>query len=184
VEQIALHLQTSTRPALDSDKLPIWRLYEAAFRPHIELIWGWDDAWQAADFDKAFGSSLTRVVEVGGEFAGYLRVDGGEVDDYLGMLVLLPQFRSLGLGACLLATVQARARREGRGLYLRVFRTNSAAKRFYEREGWVVVADEGNFPGDAARNAPLRRLMFASSGACSIRPRLTARPPRPFAAPV
>ena len=39
---------TATRPALASDKLVIWRLYEAALRPHIEIIWGWDAAWQTA----------------------------------------------------------------------------------------------------------------------------------------
>jgi ribosomal protein S18 acetylase RimI-like enzyme len=140
-----MHPHMATRPALASDKLGIWRLYEAALRPHIELIWGWDDDWQTAYFDKAFTSLTTRVVEVDGVFAGYLQVDTGEVDDYLSMLVLLPAFRSHGAGAHLLATIQAAARCEGRGLYLRVFRTNSAAKRFYEREGWTVVADEGNF---------------------------------------
>jgi len=39
---------TATRPALASDKPLIWRLYEAALRPHIEIIWGWDAAWQTA----------------------------------------------------------------------------------------------------------------------------------------
>jgi hypothetical protein len=32
---------------------------------------------QAADFEKAFHTSLTKVVEVGGRFAGYLQIDVG-----------------------------------------------------------------------------------------------------------
>jgi ribosomal protein S18 acetylase RimI-like enzyme len=143
----------STRPALPSDKPAIWQLYQSALRGHIEAIWGWDDAWQADYFDKAYTGLSTRVVEVDGQFAGYVQVDGGEVDDYLSMLVLLPAFRSHGAGAHLLGSILAAARGDGRGLYLRVFRTNGAAKRFYEREGWAVVADEGDFlmmrPSDA-----------------------------------
>jgi ribosomal protein S18 acetylase RimI-like enzyme len=135
----------STRPALDSDKPGIWRLYEEALRHHIEAIWGWDGAWQATYFDQAYISLQTRVVEVDGQFAGYSQVNAGEVDDYLSMLVLAPAYRSLGVGAQLLSTIQADSRSKARGLYLRVFRTNANARRFYERNGWALVADEGNF---------------------------------------
>jgi len=135
----------STRPAHAGDKPRIRRLYEEALRHHIEIIWGWDDDWQQAYFDKAFLALSTRVVEVDGCFAGYLQVDHGSDEDYLSMLVLDPEFRSGGVGARLLAAVQAESRRAGRDIYLRVFRTNAAARRFYEREGWMLVADEGDF---------------------------------------
>ena len=114
-------------------------------RPHIEEIWGWDDDWQRAYFDKAFVGLSTQVVEVDGRFAGYVQVDPGPDEDYLSMLILLPAFRSLGVGARLLSSILAGSGRAGRGLYLRVFRTNASARRFYEREGWSVVADEGDF---------------------------------------
>jgi len=143
----------STRPALEGDKPAIWRLYEEALRHHIETIWGWDDAWQTNNFDQAFNAMQTRVVEVDGQFAGYVQVNAGEVDDYLSMLILAPAYRSLGVGAQLLSTIQADSRSKQRGLYLRVFRTNHSARRFYERAGWEVVADEGDFlmmlPADA-----------------------------------
>jgi GNAT superfamily N-acetyltransferase len=135
----------STRPALDGDKARMWQLYETALRPHIELIWGWEASWQVAYFDKAFVSSSTRIVECDGRFAGYVQVDAGADEDYLRMLLLLPEFRSQGVGARLLSTIQADSHRAGRGLYLRVFRTNAAARRFYEREGWRLSADEGDF---------------------------------------
>lgn len=145
----------STRRALEGDKPVIWRLYEEALRQHIEIIWGWDAAWQVANFEKAFRTYSTQVVEVDGRFAGYVQVDPGADEDYLSMLVLLPECRSRGMGASLLSMLQADSGRKGRGLYLRVFRTNGAARRFYEREGWGLVADEGDFlvmrPGIAHR---------------------------------
>jgi len=148
-----MNMQISTRPALDSDKAGIWQLYQSALKAHIETIWGWDEAWQADHFEQAWAAASTSVVEVDGRFAGYTQVDTGELDDYLRMLILLPEWRSHGVGAHLLATILEAARGEGRGLALRVFRTNGSARRFYEREGWQVVADEGDFlrmlPGGA-----------------------------------
>ncbi|MBD8532503.1 MULTISPECIES: GNAT family N-acetyltransferase [unclassified Massilia] len=135
----------TTRPAAAGDKARIRQLYEAALRHHIEIIWGWDDAWQQAYFDKAFLDLSTRVIEVDGRFAGYLQVDHGNDEDYLSMLVLDAGFRSEGVGARLLAAIQAESGHAGRGIYLRVFRTNAAARRFYEREGWMLVGDEGDF---------------------------------------
>lgn len=138
-------MNISTRTALASDKPAIWQLYESAMRHHIDAIWGWNPAWQATHFDEAFASSTTCIVEVDGGFSGYVQLDRGPVDYYLRMIVLAPGCRSLGIGAKLLADMLSISRDDGRSLYLRVFRTNGAALRFYEREGWFVAADEGNF---------------------------------------
>jgi ribosomal protein S18 acetylase RimI-like enzyme len=138
-------MNISTRTALADEKPAIWRLYESAMKHHIEAIWGWDAAWQIADFDKAFAASSTYVVEVDGRFAGYVQVDIGPVENYLRMIVLVSECRSTGIGARLLAEILHISRHGGRNLHLRVFRTNLAAKRFYEREGWSVAGDDGDF---------------------------------------
>jgi ribosomal protein S18 acetylase RimI-like enzyme len=135
----------SARPARDDDKPAIWQLYEEALRQHIETIWGWDADWQQAYFEQAFLAMSTRVVELDGRVAGYLQIDREADEDYLSMLILDPAARSCGVGARLLSAILAESKARGRGLYLRVFRTNTAARRFYEREGWALVADEGNF---------------------------------------
>ncbi len=140
---MAMHI--STRTALADEKLPIWQLYESEMKQHIEAIWGWDAAWQSGDFDKAFSASSTYVVEVDGKFSGYFQLDFGTVENYLRMIVLLPECRSLGIGAKLLAEILRFSLHNGRDLSLRVFRTNPAAKRFYERGGWSVAADDGDF---------------------------------------
>jgi ribosomal protein S18 acetylase RimI-like enzyme len=72
-------------------------------KPHIEAIWGWDAAWQIADFDKAFSTSSTYIVEVDGKFSGYVQLDLGTTENYLRMIVLQPECRSLGIGAVLRA---------------------------------------------------------------------------------
>jgi GNAT superfamily N-acetyltransferase len=138
-------MKIGSRVALAAEKPAIWRLYESAMMQHIEAIWGWDAGWQAAHFDKAFAASSTWVVEADGRFCGYFQLDAGDAEDYLRMLVLSPDCRSAGIGAVLLARIVGAARQAGRSMYLRVFRTNLAAQRFYEREGWFVAADERDF---------------------------------------
>ena len=138
-------MHISSRAALADEKPAIWRLYESEMKSHIEAIWGWDPAWQIADFDKAFSASSTYIVEVDGRFSGYVQLELGNVENYLRMIILVPGCRSMGIGARLLAEILRLSRHRGRNLYLRVFRTNAVAQRFYEREGWFVAADEGDF---------------------------------------
>jgi GNAT superfamily N-acetyltransferase len=71
-------------------------------------------------------------------------VDAG-AELYLSMLILLPAYQSRGIGAGLLKQLLAMSHAKGCTMFLRVFRTNGHARRFYEREGWFVAADEGNF---------------------------------------
>lgn len=135
----------ATRLARDDDQPIIWQLYKEGLRHHIETIWGWVDEWQRAYFNEALLASSTQVIEVDGRIAGYLQVDKGANEDYLRMLILDPAARSRRVGARLLSAVLADSRAGGRGCCLRVFRTNTSARRFYEREGWTVDADEGDF---------------------------------------
>lgn len=138
-------MDIATRIANEDDKVHVWTLYQSALKPHIESIWGWDEAWQVAYFEKAFSTSATYVLEAGSEIAGYIQLDINNREIYLAMLVLAPNVRSKGIGAKLLAEISRLAHQAGRTMHLRVFRVNGAAKRFYEREGWRVKAEEDAF---------------------------------------
>ena len=138
-------MDITTRIASADDRAPVWALYQSALKPHIESIWGWDEAWQVAYFKEAYSTSATYVIEADSEMAGYLQLDINSRDIYLAMLVLAPNVRSRGIGAKLLAEINRLAHQAGRTMHLRVFRVNRAAKRFYEREGWRVEAEEDAF---------------------------------------
>jgi ribosomal protein S18 acetylase RimI-like enzyme len=135
-------MKIAARIATEEDRAAIWSLYERAMKPHIESIWGWDEAWQIAYFDQAFSASSTFVVEIDAQFCGYLQLDLGEREVYLSMIILGPEARSRGIGAHLLAQINSVSHQTGHSLRLRVFRINVAARRFYEREGWRVNAEE------------------------------------------
>ncbi|MCF7221537.1 GNAT family N-acetyltransferase [Lysobacter sp. TLK-CK17T] len=56
---------------------------------------------------------------------------------------LLPERRNRGIGAALIAASQAHACAEGCGMHLHVAVHNPAARRLYERLGFVVITTEG-----------------------------------------
>lgn len=138
-------MDITARPALPEDRDAIRQLYEQAMRAHIEAIWGWDQSWQDEDFDSAFQSSLTFVLQGDAALLGYFQIDLDASHDYLRMLILKPTARSAGIGAKVLSRILRVAHDNGKALKLRVFKSNDGAKRFYEREGWTVLAEEEAF---------------------------------------
>lgn len=58
-------------------------------------------------------------------------------------ICLFPGMRGSGVGRTLIRHSQAEAAALGRGMHLHVMRTNPAAKRLYERLGFVVIDDSG-----------------------------------------
>lgn len=135
----------TTRIATIADRGRLYNLYCEAMTGYIEEIWGWDEIWQQNDFEEAFETCATYVIESDSGFSGYYQLKFGEDTDRLQMLILTPAMRSLGIGRQLLHRTSTTSDEHGRRLLLRVFRINTAAKRFYENNGWVVIAEEAAF---------------------------------------
>ncbi len=138
-------MNITTRRACTTDQDTMWALYESALRVHIESIWGWNPVWQRDDFSKAYAAAASYIVALDSQDCGYVQLDINDTDVYLRMLILAPTVRSMGIGAALLQNILQCTHRSGRPLYLRVFRVNGAAKRFYERQGWVVGSEDDAF---------------------------------------
>jgi ribosomal protein S18 acetylase RimI-like enzyme len=78
------------------------------------------------------------ILEQDGIAAGKAVLDTLGRDWRLVELALLPALRGRGLGAALLAALQARARAQGASIGLAVLRTNAPALRLYQRAGFVI----------------------------------------------
>lgn len=88
-------------------------------------------AWVA---DVVLPAQQVWVAETDGAVVGYVAVDGRELND----LYVRPGWQGQGIGAALLA--QARVA-SPEGLELWAFQRNAGARRFYERHGFVAVAE-------------------------------------------
>jgi ribosomal protein S18 acetylase RimI-like enzyme len=101
-------------------------------------------AAQSAHYARVHGDAAYSVVLVDGAPAGRLIVASDASDDEVQVVdvALLPAFRGRGVGRRLLEPVLAAAQATGRPVGIHVERTN-AARRLYERLGFVVVGDDG-----------------------------------------
>jgi ribosomal protein S18 acetylase RimI-like enzyme len=79
------------------------------------------------------------ILEQDGIAAGKAVLDTTGTDWRLVDLALLPALRGRGLGAALLAALQARAAAHGARIGLAVLRTNAPALRLYQRAGFVIA---------------------------------------------
>jgi GNAT superfamily N-acetyltransferase len=109
------------------------------------------DAYLARMFERcATWAGRVFVAEEDGRVVGFVcvwaRVPPEEVDDepievaYVSDLVVLPPWRSRGIGAALLARAEAWARSHGTAvLGIGVKDANRGARRLYERQGFAAV---------------------------------------------
>lgn len=62
------------RPATPEDHDFIYGLKAESVRPYVEKIWGWEEAYQRADFDADFSAiEQFHVVETDGGRAGFVQ---------------------------------------------------------------------------------------------------------------
>jgi GNAT superfamily N-acetyltransferase len=138
-------MEITAREARLEEKYIVRQLYEKAMKNHINTIWGWDPLWQENDFDHAFQTFDTYIIERASAFLGYFQIETSEDQNYLRMLILNSEERSVGIGAKVLGKILDITHENGKALTLRVFKVNIDAKRFYEREGWIVTSEEDAF---------------------------------------
>ncbi|MDN5872584.1 MAG: GNAT family N-acetyltransferase [Nitrococcus sp.] len=129
------------RPATCNDEAALYEIHRAVFRSHIEQIWGWNEEWQRSNFATELASSSALVILIDARIAGYVqfRNEGNRI--YVQNIALLPDVQSKGIGTRLIKELQAKATVRGVPLELDVFRTNTSARRFYERLGFERMCD-------------------------------------------
>ena len=139
----------SLRPAECADEAFLETLYANTRRDEV-TIFSWSREQQNAFFKMQFEmqtraykiqfpDAATYIVELEKLPAGRLIVERGEREIKLIDISLAEEFRNRGAGTFLLEKLKAEADAGGKALFLRVLKTNLAAKRFYERLGLTVV---------------------------------------------
>lgn len=129
------------RPVRNDEEADLFELHRAVFRSHIEQIWGWDEQGQKGNFARELESSETSTVSVDGQVIGYLQCCEAGDRIYIQNIALSNKYQRRGIGALLIKQVQERAATSGVPVELGVFRTYAAARRFYERLGFVRTHD-------------------------------------------
>lgn len=136
----------------DSDFL--LSLYASTRRAELASL-GWPEAAQDTfirlQFDaqtryyrESFPNARHYVICVGGERAGRLIVDRSETEMVIVDIALLPAFRRRGVGGDLVGALLEEADAAGLRVSLHVLQ-GSAARRFWERAGFVTRSGNGAY---------------------------------------
>ena len=133
-------LQMTLRPATLSDKAALYSLHVELFREHIEKIWGWDDEWQTANFQKEWEEVATEIIHAGDELLGYIQTRLESDHLYVLNLAMNPRHQNQGWGTAAMNILKKRARTERLPMRLSVFRTNPRVIHLYERLGFEIYA--------------------------------------------
>lgn len=116
----------------DEDKIiDLW--YQASVDSHSfkpESFW---EEKKKEVRDKYLPNAETFVYESDGKIAGFISI----IHDFIGALFILPEYQNKGIGKELLDFTKQRSDI----LELDVFKQNKSAVKFYEREGFTIVAE-------------------------------------------
>lgn len=132
----------SLRPATESDYEFLRNLHHSTLREYIESTWGWDQAFQDQRFRERFDPGKRQIIVVGGEDVGVLTLERQPDAFYVGLILIAPHHQGHGLGTAVLTQIMATAAHDNLPVRLHVLKTNTRARRLYERTGFAISGDD------------------------------------------
>lgn len=129
------------QPVVERDGAALFAIHEAAIRPYVEQVWGWDDADQRVRFGEFLRSSASRLrwIVVDGERVGFLDWSMERDHVFIGNIELVPAHQGRGIGSRVVRDVVAQAAERGLPTRLQVLRVNNRARQLYARLGFVTT---------------------------------------------
>lgn len=129
------------RSAEAADVEVIAELRATVMRADLERLGRYDGHRARQRLRDSFSPQYTSVIMAGGELAGCVTVRPAEGRQWLEHFYLAPHWQGRGLGSAVLRTVLAGTDAQGMTVGLNVLQ-GSAARRLYERHGFVVEAQD------------------------------------------
>jgi ribosomal protein S18 acetylase RimI-like enzyme len=126
------------RPCTEADHDFCWELRIDSYRAYVERLWGWDEAWQRARFEKSMKDNTIhrRLIERDGEAIGLLELTHEEAVTNIKNIQVMSTSQGAGIGTQVMRGLMADAREAGRDVTLQVFMINPRAWALYERLGF------------------------------------------------
>ncbi|WP_308163983.1 GNAT family N-acetyltransferase [Nonomuraea sediminis] len=129
------------RAAVVADVEVIAELRAAVLRADLERLGRYDEHRVRQRLRDSFSAEHTSIIEIDRELVGCVTVRPVEGRQWLEHFYLAPDRQGQGLGSAVLRTVLEGADAQGVAVGLNVLQ-GSAARRLYERHGFVVEAED------------------------------------------
>ena len=129
------------RTALPADVEALAELRATVMRPDLERLGRYDEHRVRQRLRDAFFPPHSSIITVDGEFAGCIALRPADDRQWLEHFYLAPQYQGFGMGSAILRSTLDRTDAQGATVGLNVLQ-GSAARRLYERHGFVVEAED------------------------------------------
>jgi GNAT superfamily N-acetyltransferase len=129
------------RPATAADTEAVAELRAVVMRPDLERLGRYDPHRVRQRLRDAFAPEHTRIIEVGGAFAGCVALRPAGDCHWLEHFYLAPHLQGAGIGTAVLRSLLERCDRDGVPVRLDVLQ-GSPARRLYERHGFTVESED------------------------------------------
>ncbi len=129
------------RSATAADIEVIAELRATVMRADLERLGRYDEHRVRQRLRDSFSAQHTSIIEIDRELVGCVTVRPAEDRQWLEHFYLAPHLQGRGLGSAVLRTVLERTDAQGMTVGLNVLQ-GSAARRLYERHGFVVEAED------------------------------------------
>ncbi|MGH1564634.1 GNAT family N-acetyltransferase [Mumia sp. DW29H23] len=129
------------RPSTAADVDAVAELRAVVLRADLERLGRYDEQRVRQRLRDGFCPAHTRVIEVAGAFAGCVALRPADDAYWLEHFYLSPLLQGRGTGTAVLRDLLAGCDRRGVAVRLNVLR-GSAARRLYERHGFVAEAED------------------------------------------
>ncbi|MFF5144954.1 GNAT family N-acetyltransferase [Streptomyces sp. NPDC013157] len=129
------------RPASDADVEAVAELRAVVLRDDLERLGRYDERRVRQRLRDGYDADHTWVIEAGCAFAGCVALRPTGDAHWLEHFYLAPHAQGGGIGSAVLRELLGRCDRDGVTVRLNVLR-GSAARRLYERHGFLVETEE------------------------------------------
>jgi ribosomal protein S18 acetylase RimI-like enzyme len=127
------------------ERSTLYVLYCLLLREYIEPVFGWDEEFQRQRFEKEYPLDKTFLIAHGAMFAGFIVLKRESKEIHISLVLLRPDFQSLGIGTRVMELVLAQAKSLGVAVTLSCFRQNDQALKFYNRHGFHTTHEDTHF---------------------------------------
>lgn len=99
---------------------------------------------QQQSYSACYPAAKNSIIFLADRSIGRILVDGTDDGLLLVDISILPEYRNLGIGTCLIRDLLTEAAAAGQAVRLHVFKSNRAV-RLYQRLGFSTIADDGAY---------------------------------------
>ncbi len=111
-------------------------------RVHITATRGfWDQPKERDQFYEQLHLEHTRIIERSSAPVGFFMITPRGDDIELHTLCIAPEYQRQGMGTLVIRQIVTDAQEHGREVFLSVLKSNAMARVFYERLGFMVIAE-------------------------------------------